>query len=82
MKIISYKSIIEKLNLEALLYAPDGNVLTGYQVLNNQKILFHKDDETEISILPILTSELVINVEVVSKGKIALFENVKKDIVE
>jgi len=78
--IINYKQVINKLNLEALKYAPDGNVFTGYQILNNKKILYKHDKNQKIYIILSLKSELEIDLEIITNSTKRTIKNVKEDI--
>lgn len=78
--IISYKSIINKINLEALRLAPDGNLYTGYHVLNGRKMQLSFGKEVEVYITPWLTEDLKIDVEVVVERTKQTFQNVKGDL--
>lgn len=77
---ISYKSIINKVNLEAIRFAPDGNLYTGYHVLSGRKIQFLVNKEVEISIVPNLADDLRIDLEVISGGVTQMISDIKNDI--
>ena len=77
---ISHKAIVDKLNLEAIRFAPDGNLLAGYQILNNKKILYKHDKNLEIYIIPHLINELTLDLEIIVNGSKRLINNMRQDV--
>lgn len=77
---INYKTILSKLNLEALRRSPNGDLFTGYQILNNKKFKVLLDADTAIYITPRLESEIKMDIKVTWKQADKIIENFNKDI--
>lgn len=81
MRILSLKQIMNALNLQALRNAPDGNILTGFQVINGRNVLIGREDGQEIYAIATLEGELKVAVVVVKDGRSPqVYENVTRDI--
>lgn len=78
---ISYRSLLDALNVEALRVSPDGSVFSGYEVLKGKKVRYGSEDGREIFIIPLLLGELQLNLSIERAGAVERFvENVREDI--